>query len=126
MAAQAGRETDPEKRKELYKQVEQMMIGDEVRIAPFTHDGYSTLTKPFIDHGYPTFGPAQWDRWKMKQPVGSALSITTPHNPSTVYGNGRDLRHPAEIRPSTTFASTSLMKSFSMWSKPDIGSDVRT
>lgn len=67
LAAQASQETDPEKRKELYKQVEQMMIGDEVRIAPFTHDGYTTLTKPFIERGYPTFGPAQWDRWKINQ-----------------------------------------------------------
>jgi oligopeptide transport system substrate-binding protein len=67
LAAQASQETDPEKRKELYKQVEQMMIGDEVRIAPFTHDGYTTLTKPYIERGYPTFGPAQWDRWKINQ-----------------------------------------------------------
>ena len=67
LAAQASKETDPEKRKELYKQVEQMMIGDEVRIAPFTHDGYTTLTKPFIERGYPTFGPAQWDRWNINQ-----------------------------------------------------------
>lgn len=67
LAAQAGREIDQEKRKELYKQVEQMMIGDEVRIAPTTHDGYTTLTKPFIERSYPAFGPAQWDRWKINQ-----------------------------------------------------------
>ncbi len=67
LAAQASKETDPEQRKELYKQVEQMMIGDEVRIAPFTHDGYSTLTKPYIERGYPTFGPPQFDRWKINR-----------------------------------------------------------
>jgi oligopeptide transport system substrate-binding protein len=65
LAAQAGCETDSAKRKELYRQVEQMMIADEVRIAPLTHDGYTTLTKPFIERGYPTFGPAQWDRWQI-------------------------------------------------------------
>jgi oligopeptide transport system substrate-binding protein len=67
LAAQAGQETDLEQRKELYKQVEQAMIADEVRIAPFTHDGYTVLTKPFIERGYPTFGPAQWDRWKINR-----------------------------------------------------------
>jgi ABC-type transport system substrate-binding protein len=66
-ADQASKETDPEKRKELYKQVEQMMIGDEVRSAPFTHDGYSTLTKPYIERPYPTFGPPQFDRWKINR-----------------------------------------------------------
>ena len=67
LAKQASYETDPEKRKELYKQIEQMMIGDEVRIAPVVHFGYSTLTKPFIQRTYPTFGPAQWEQWKIKQ-----------------------------------------------------------
>ena len=65
LAAQAGQETDPQQRKELYKQVEQMMIADEVRVAPYAHDGYTVLTKPYIERGYPTFGSAQWDRWQI-------------------------------------------------------------
>ena len=63
LAKAAGRETDPEKRKEMYAQVEQMMFGDEVRVAPYYHRGFTTLTKPFIQRSYPTFAPVNWDTW---------------------------------------------------------------
>lgn len=65
LAKAAGRETDPAKRKEMYKQVEQMMFGDEVRVAPYYHRGYTILTKPYIQRAYPTFAPANWDTWKV-------------------------------------------------------------
>lgn len=63
LAKAAGRETDPEKRQEMYAQVEQMMFGDEVRVAPYYHRGFTTLTKPFIQRAYPTFAPVNWDTW---------------------------------------------------------------
>jgi oligopeptide transport system substrate-binding protein len=63
LAKAAGRETDPEMRKEMYRQVEQMMFGDEVRAAPYYHRGFTTLTKPFIERAYPTFAPPNWDTW---------------------------------------------------------------
>lgn len=63
LAKAAGREQDQEKRKEMYAQVEQMMFGDEVRVAPYYHRGFTTLAKPFIQRAYPTFAPPNWDSW---------------------------------------------------------------
>ncbi len=57
LAKAAGRETDPAKRIEMYRQVEQMMFGDEVRVAPYYHRGFTILAKPYIQRAYPTFAP---------------------------------------------------------------------
>jgi ABC-type oligopeptide transport system substrate-binding subunit len=65
LAKAAGRETDPETRAEMYGQVEQMMFGDEVRVAPYYHRGFTTLNKPFIQRAYPTFASPNWDSWRV-------------------------------------------------------------
>ncbi len=67
MAKQAAVETDPEVRKELYKQVETLMFGEEVRVAPYYHRGYTILTKPYVTVTYPTFAPYNWDTWRVEQ-----------------------------------------------------------
>ena len=67
LAKAAGRETDPAKRIEMYRQVEQMMFGDEVRVAPYYHRGFTILTKPYIQRAYPTFAPVNWDTWKVTE-----------------------------------------------------------
>lgn len=67
LAQQAAVETDQDKRKELYAQVEQMMFGDEVRVAPYYHRGYTILTKPNLQRAYPTFAPVNWDTWRIEQ-----------------------------------------------------------
>jgi oligopeptide transport system substrate-binding protein len=67
LAKAAGRETDPAKRIEMYAQVEQMMFGDEVRVAPYYHRGFTILTKPYIQRAYPAFAPANWDTWTVEQ-----------------------------------------------------------
>ena len=67
LAKAAGRETDPAKRIEMYKQVEQMMFGDEVRVAPYYHRGFTILAKPYIQRAYPAFAPANWDTWRVKK-----------------------------------------------------------
>jgi ABC-type oligopeptide transport system substrate-binding subunit len=67
MAKQAAVETDPEVRKELYKQVETLMFGEEVRVAPYYHRGYTILTKPNVTVTYPTFAPYNWDTWRVEQ-----------------------------------------------------------
>ena len=67
MAAQAAVETDPEVRKDLYKQVETLMFGEEVRVAPYYHRGYTILTKPNVSMSYPTFAPYNWDTWSVGQ-----------------------------------------------------------
>ena len=66
-AQQAALETDPEKRKELYEQVETLMFGEEVRAAPYYHRGYTILAKPFVKRSYPTFAPVNWDTWRIEQ-----------------------------------------------------------
>jgi oligopeptide transport system substrate-binding protein len=67
LAFQAGRETDQELRKELYKQVESLMFQDEVRVAPYYHRGYTILTKPYVQRAYPTFAPVNWDTWRIER-----------------------------------------------------------
>lgn len=66
-AKQAGIETDPEVRKALYAEVEQMMFGEEVRVAPYYHRGYTILAKPYVKRAYPTFAPVNWDTWRIEK-----------------------------------------------------------
>lgn len=66
-AKQAGIETDPEVRKALYAEVEQLMFGEEVRVAPYYHRGYTILAKPYLQRAYPTFAPVNWDTWRIEQ-----------------------------------------------------------
>ncbi|MCP4166549.1 MAG: peptide ABC transporter substrate-binding protein [Chloroflexi bacterium] len=67
MALQAALETDPEVRKELYAQVEQLMFGEELRAAPYYHRGYTILTKPYVQRSFPTFAPVNWDTWRIER-----------------------------------------------------------
>ncbi|MBS1254179.1 MAG: Oligopeptide-binding protein OppA [Anaerolineales bacterium] len=66
-AQQAALETDSEKRKELYEQVEALMFGEEVRAAPYYHRGYTILAKPYVQRSYPTFAPVNWDTWRVEK-----------------------------------------------------------
>ena len=66
-AQQAALETDPEKRKELYEQVESLMFGEEVRAAPYYHRGYTVLAKPYVQRTYTTFAPNNWDVWRIEK-----------------------------------------------------------
>jgi len=67
LAKQAAVETDQAVRATLYGQVEQMMFGDEVRVAPYYHRGYTILTKPYVQRAYPTFAPVNWDTWRITE-----------------------------------------------------------
>ena len=66
-AKQAATETDPEVRKQLYREIEQLMFGEEVRVAPYYHRGFTILAKPYIQRAYPTFAPVNWDTWRIEQ-----------------------------------------------------------
>ena len=44
-----------------------LMFGDEVRVAPYYHRGYTILTKPYVQRAYPTFAPVNWDTWRIEQ-----------------------------------------------------------
>jgi ABC-type oligopeptide transport system substrate-binding subunit len=65
LAKAAGRETDLATREEMYKQVETLMFGEEVRVAPYYHRGFTVLTKPYLVRAYPTFAPENWDTWSV-------------------------------------------------------------
>lgn len=67
LAQRAALETDQEKRKELYKQVEEMYFGEELRAAPYYHRGYTVLTKPYVKRSYPAFAPFNWDTWRIEK-----------------------------------------------------------
>ena len=67
LAQQAAVETDSEKRKELYRQVETLMFEEEVRAAPYYHRGYTILAKPYVKRSYPTFAPVNWDTWRIEK-----------------------------------------------------------
>jgi oligopeptide transport system substrate-binding protein len=67
LAAEAALETDQAKRVEMYKQVETLMFGEEVRAAPYYHRGYTILAKPYVNRPYPTFAPNNWDTWRIEQ-----------------------------------------------------------
>ena len=67
MAKAAAVETDPDVRKDLYGQVEQLMFGEELRAAPYYHRGYTILTKPYVQRAYPTFAPVNWDTWRIEE-----------------------------------------------------------
>ena len=67
MAFAAGREIDQDKRIELYRQVETLMFGEEVRVAPYYHRGYTILTKPYVQRAYPTFAQVNWDTWRIEK-----------------------------------------------------------
>ena len=66
MAKQAALETDLAKRKDLYKQVEELMFGEEIRAAPYYHRGFTILAKPYLKRSYPTFAPVNWDTWRIE------------------------------------------------------------
>ena len=67
MAKAAALETDPDVRKDLYAQVEELMFGEEVRAAPYYHRGFTILTKPYLTRAYPTFAPNNWETWRVEK-----------------------------------------------------------
>ena len=67
LAKQAAVETDLGKRAEMYKQVETLMFGEEVRVAPYYHRGYTILSKPYVKRAYTTFAPVNWDTWRIEK-----------------------------------------------------------
>ena len=52
---------------EFYRDVEQLMFGEELRAAPYYHRGFTILTKPYLQRTYPTFAPENWDTWRIEQ-----------------------------------------------------------
>jgi oligopeptide transport system substrate-binding protein len=52
LTVQAALEQDPEKRKELYREAERLLIEEETAIAPIYHYTFVTMTKPWVTVRY--------------------------------------------------------------------------
>jgi oligopeptide transport system substrate-binding protein len=52
LTVQAGKELDPEKRKELYREAERILIEEETALAPIYHYTSITMTKPWVTVRY--------------------------------------------------------------------------
>ena len=61
----AGRETDLEKRREMYKRAEQILTHDLAAIAPIYHDTTNVLVKPYLHRDYPLMCGTTWAEWTM-------------------------------------------------------------
>jgi oligopeptide transport system substrate-binding protein len=60
---QAGKLTDPEARKELYRQAEILLVEEEAAFAPILYYSRVNLNKPWLTRTYQELGGEHWDKW---------------------------------------------------------------
>jgi oligopeptide transport system substrate-binding protein len=63
LTEQAGRETDPEVRAELYREAERILVEEEAAYAPIYYYTIAELTKPWLNRTFNPFIGQHWDRW---------------------------------------------------------------
>jgi oligopeptide transport system substrate-binding protein len=63
LTKQAQIETDPEKRKELYREAERILVEEEARIAPIYYYTTNMLTKPWLKRTVQALGGQHIDKW---------------------------------------------------------------
>jgi oligopeptide transport system substrate-binding protein len=63
LTAQAGGETDPEVRKELYREAERILSEEEAAYAPIYYYTGISLNKPWLDRSYQKLGGQHVDKW---------------------------------------------------------------
>ncbi len=63
ITAQAGAEQDPEVRKELYRQAEQILTEVEAAYAPIYYYTRVTVVKPWLNRTYQQLGGQHFDKW---------------------------------------------------------------
>jgi oligopeptide transport system substrate-binding protein len=69
---QAARETDPDLRRELYLQAENILAREEVAAAFLFHHATSVVTQPWLWRDFSTLGGAEWSGWWIDWPVKKA------------------------------------------------------
>ncbi len=67
LTIQAGQEQDPEKRQEMYKRAEHLLVYEIVAIAPIYYYTTVNVTKPYLERHYPNIGGTDWYNWKIKK-----------------------------------------------------------
>ncbi len=65
LTAAAGKEQDPQKRIEMYKEAEDILAREEAAYAPIYHYTSVVVTKPWLTRNYPPLGGADWYNWKI-------------------------------------------------------------
>ncbi len=65
LTLQAGQVSDPEERKAMYREAEEILAVEEAAYAPIYHYAGNTLTKPWVTRNYPSLGAPDFDRWRV-------------------------------------------------------------
>jgi oligopeptide transport system substrate-binding protein len=63
ITVQAGRESDPAKRLELYEEAERLLTEEEAAFAPIYHYAVVNVAKPWLTRNYPNVGPQDFYNW---------------------------------------------------------------
>jgi oligopeptide transport system substrate-binding protein len=63
LTEEAGRHTDQEVRKELYREAERILVEEEAAYAPVYYWTRVVLNKPWVNRTYQQLGGEHWDRW---------------------------------------------------------------
>jgi len=63
LTEEAGKLTDPEKRKELYREAERILVEEEAAYAPIYYYTRVVLNKPWLTRTYQELGGEHWDKW---------------------------------------------------------------
>ena len=72
LADEAARETDPDRRRELYGQAEELLAREEVAAAFLFHHATNVVTQPWLARDFPTLGGADWSGWRIDWEVKKA------------------------------------------------------
>ena len=65
LVVEAAAEMDPERRRELYAQAEDILAREEVAAAFLFHHATNVITQPWLTRDYPTLGGADWSGWRI-------------------------------------------------------------
>jgi oligopeptide transport system substrate-binding protein len=65
LTTQASLTTDPEERKELYREAERILVEEEAAYAPIYYYTRVVLNKPWLERSYQELGGEHWDLWTL-------------------------------------------------------------
>jgi oligopeptide transport system substrate-binding protein len=65
ITAEAGTLTDPEVRKEMYREAERLLSEEEAAYAPIYYYTRVDLTKPWVSRTFQELGGEHWDKWTL-------------------------------------------------------------
>ena len=79
LLSQAVLQTDPDARKALYKQAEEILVGTDAVMIPLYYYEGVVATKPYLERTYPVTGSPNYSTWRIRtsatiQPAGGTLT----------------------------------------------------